>query len=182
MCRTGGSDGTDRKIAVEYNSVDLGMLYRLSSTARIGLMLKNIFGFALKRKYDSFALPKCATLGVSIKKKKMTFSFDSEFIFGSFGGVGKKTAEIWFLRAGLENEISRLFRLRGGLVYPAIVRTSSLGNLKADIPWPKFSGSIGIGLELKRFNIDLALYGDPAKSYVEREPVLGATATLAYKF
>lgn len=182
MCRTGGSGGTDKKIAVEYNNFDLGMLYRLSSTAKIGLMLKNIFGFALKRKYDSFALPKCATLGISVKKEKMIFSFDSEFIFGSFGGEEKKTAEIWFLRAGLEKEIGRFFKLRGGLVYPVIARSSSLGNLKSDIPWPKFSGSIGIGLKLKRFNIDTALYGDPAKSYVEREPVLGVTATLTYKF
>ena len=145
-------------------------------------MLKNIFGFSLKRKYDSFAPPKGAVLGVSIKKKKQTFSFDSEFIFGRFGGVKKQTAEIWLLRAGLEHEIGRLFKLRGGLVYPVIARTSSLGDLKEDIPWPKLGGSIGIGLELKSFNIDLAFYGDPAKSYVEQEPMLGATATLTYKF
>lgn len=182
MCRTGGSDGTDGKLAVEYNSVDLGLLYRISSTIRIGLMLKSVFGFSLKRKYDSFAPPKSATLGVSIRKKKKTFSFDSEFIFGRFGGLKQQTAEIWLLRAGLENEIGRVFRLRGGLVYPVIARTSSLGDLKSDIPWPKVGGSIGIGLELKRFNIDLALYGDPAKSYVEQELVLGAMATLTYKF
>ena len=182
MCRTGGSDGTDEKLAVEYNSINLGMLYRISATTRIGLMLKNIFGFSLKKKYDSFALPKYATLGISTKRKRQTFSFDSEFIFGRFGGVEKKTTEIWLLRAGLEHEIGRLFRLRGGLLYPVIARTSSLGNLKKDIPWPKLSVSMGIGLELKSFNIDLALYGDPAKSYVEQEPVPGATVTLTYKF
>ena len=182
MCQTGGSDGSDDILAVAYNSVDLGLLYRISSTIRIGLMLKSVFGFSLKRKYDSFAPPKSATLGVSIRKKKKTFSFDNEFIFGRFGGVKKQTAEIWLLRAGLEHEIGRLFRLRGGLVYPVIARTSSLGDLKADIPWPKVGGSIGIGLELKRFNIDLALYGNPTKSYVEQELVLGAMATLTYNF
>jgi hypothetical protein len=182
MCQTGGSDETDDELAVEYNSVDLGLLYRISSTIRVGLMLKSVLGFSLKKKYDSFAPPKSATLGVSIRRKKQTFSFDSEFIFGRFGGVNKQTAEIWLLRAGLEHEISRLFRLRGGLVYPVIARTSSLGDLRADIPWPKVGGSIGIGLALKRFNIDLALYGDPAKSYVEQELVLGAMATLTYKF
>ncbi|MEN8243346.1 MAG: hypothetical protein ABFS43_00430 [Thermodesulfobacteriota bacterium] len=53
---------------------------------------------------------------------------------------------------------------------------------KEDIPWPGTGASLGLGWVLERFNIDLAFYGDPARSYVEQTLKLGATATLKFKF
>lgn len=182
MCRAGGSDGADGKIAVEYNTIDLGLYYRMSESIGLGLTAKNILGFSLKRKYDTFALPRYVTLGAAIRWNRRIFSLDHEFIFGRFGGLEKQTAEIWLLRAGLEQTVGRFFKLRAGLIYPVLAKTSSLGDLKSGLPWPKLGGSIGLGLALKRFNIDLALYGDIAKSYVTRGPVPGATGTLTYKF
>jgi hypothetical protein len=73
-------------------------------------------------------------------------------------------------------------RLRAGLVYPVTVRSSSLGDLKKELPWPRMGATLGLGLAQKRFKIDLALYGDPAKSYVQREPILGATGTVVFTF
>ena len=107
---------------------------------------------------------------------------DSEYIFGEFGGYQKQSANIWFLRGGLENRLTPYLHLRAGLIYPLMARSSALGDLKAGIPWPKIGPCLGLGLILNRFNLDLALYGDPAKSYIEQTPTLGATSTLTFKF
>ena len=68
------------------------------------------------------------------------------------------------------------------LANTAIADSSATGDLKEDIPWPGAGASLGLGLVLKRLDIDLALYGDPARSYVEQSLNLGATGTLTYKF
>jgi hypothetical protein len=184
MCPTGGSDRAQsvRNLTVEYNTIDLGVLYRISKSTRLGIMLKNITGFSFKKKYDAFALPYYATLAVSHRIGSTTLSLDSEYIFGEFGGYKKQSADIWFLRGGLETHISPYFRLRAGLIYPVMATSSSLGDLKSGIPRPGIGPSLGLGLVLDRFDIDLALYGDPAKSYIDQKPRLGATGTLIFKF
>ena len=63
-----------------------------------------------------------------------------------------------------------------------VARTSAAGDLKADIPWPGAGASLGLGWIFKRLNIDLALYGNPATSYVEQALKLGVTGTLTYTF
>jgi hypothetical protein len=184
MCPTGGSDETQaaKTLAVEYDSIDLGAIYRCSDATRVGIMLKNMIGFSFKKKYNRFALPYYATLSVSHKIGPTTLSFDSEYIFGKFGGYQKQSAKIWFLRGGLENRLTHYLSLRAGLIYPLMARSSTLGDLKAGIPWPRIGPCLGLGLVLNRFDIDIALYGDPAKSYVEQRPTLGATGTLTFKF
>jgi hypothetical protein len=104
MCPTGDSDEMESEPnqSVEYETIDLGAIYRVFDTTRLGFMFKNIIGFSFKDEYKEFAVPKYATLG--------------------------------------------------------------------------------LGLVLKRFNIDLALHGDPARTYVEQSPHLGATGTLIFKF
>ena len=184
MCPTGGSDEAQsvRSLAVEYDTIDLGLLYRISKSTRLGIMLKNIIGFSFKTKYNQFALPYYATLAMSHRIGSTTLSLDSEYIFGEFGGYEKQSADIWFLRGGLEKHLNPNFRLRAGLIYPVTAKSSSLGDLKAGIPRPGIGPSLGLGLVLDRFDIDLALYGDPARSYIEHKPHLGATGTLIFKF
>jgi hypothetical protein len=184
MHPTGGSDETQaaKELSVEYDSIDLGAIYRYSNATRFGIMLKNMIGFSFKKKYDRFALPHYTTLSISHGIGSTTFSLDSEYIFGEFGGYQKQSANIWFLRGGLENRLTPYLHLRAGLIYPLMARSSALGDLKAGIPWPKIGPCLGLGLILNRFNLDLALYGDPAKSYIEQTPTLGATSTLTFKF
>ena len=64
----------------------------------------------------------------------------------------------------------------------AFTAVAASGDLKEDIPWPGIAASLGLGLVLKRFDIDLALHGNPARTYVEQSPHLGATGTLIFKF
>jgi hypothetical protein len=169
-------------LAVQYNSFDLGAIYRIFQSARIGIMLKNIAGFSFREEYRGFSLPKYATLAMSYTIRQTTLSLDSESIFGRFGGPEKQSVDIWLLRGGLEHCFGSHLRIRAGFMVPAIAQSSSLGDLKTDMPWPRMGGSLGIGLVLERFDIDLALYGDPARSYVERGPVLGASGSLVFKF
>jgi len=145
-------------------------------------MFKNLIGFSFKSEYSGFSAPKYATLALAHAIGQATLSLDSELIYGRFGGDSKQSATIWFLRGGVEYHLARYLRLRAGLVYPVIARTSAAGNLKEDIPWPGTGASLGMGLNLDRFDIDIAFYGDPAASYVEQSPRLGVTGTLTYKF
>jgi hypothetical protein len=184
MCPAGGSDPSSsvQDLAVQYESIDLGAIYRVSAATRLGLMVKNIVGFSFKEEYRGFATPRYATLALAHTMGPTTLSLDSEYVFGRFGGHAKQSANIWFLRGGIEYGLSRWVYLRAGLVYPVLAETSASGNLKSELPWPGVGGSLGLGLTLDRFDIDLALYGDPARSYVEESLNLGATGSLTFKF
>ena len=184
MCPTGGSGDipSEQSQSVEYETIDLGAIYRVSDTTRLGVMFKNIVGFSFKDDYKEFAVPKYVTLALSHTIGPTTFAIDNEIIFGEFGGYEKESANVWFLRGGIEHRLSQHIRLRTGLVYPVVAETSASGDLKEDIPWPGIGASLGLGLVLKRFDIDLALHGDPARSYVEQALNLGATGTLIFKF
>jgi hypothetical protein len=145
-------------------------------------MYKNIYGFSFKDEYEGFAAPQYVTLAVSHTIGPTTLALDSEYIFGEFGGYIKESADIWFLRGGIEYRIVPRAHLRAGLVYPVIAETTASGDLKNEIPSPGMGGSLGLGLIFQHVNIDLAVYGDQARSYVEQALKLGATATLTYKF
>lgn len=54
--------------------------------------------------------------------------------------------------------------------------------MREDIPSPKIGGAGGIGAEFGRITIDVAVYGDPAKSYVEQERVVTSVGTVIIKF
>lgn len=167
---------------MEYNTVDIGGLYQLTDDTRLGVMFKNVLGFASKSEYDAFHLPRYLTVGVAAIQAGYTLSFDSEYVFGTFSGLKRKSVEIWFLRAGLEKEISSWMTGRIGCIYPAIAKTSTLGDIRADMPWPKIGGSLGVGLRYKEFSIDLSLYGDPAKSYVKQTPTVAWVASVTLNF
>jgi len=145
-------------------------------------MFKNIFGFSFDDEYNEFAAPKYATVGLSHIIGPTTISLDNEVVFGRFGGYEKHSANIWFLRCGIDRHLSQVFSLRAGIVLPVIAETSATGDLKKELPWPGIGASLGLGFTLERVDIDLALYGDQARSYFEQQPVLGATGTLIFNF
>jgi len=169
-------------VKLEYNTIDLGAIFRVSETLTLGLDIKNLYGFSTKAEYDRVSLPIYLIAGFSTLRNGYRLSMDSEYIFGSFGGLEKKTANIWFLRAGLEKQLKYDLWFRMGLIYPVVVRTSSIGDVTSDIPWPKIGGTLGLGADLKYMNLDLAVYGDPAKSYLEQKAAVSLETTLTLKF
>ena len=180
--RTGSpGDGTE-KVELEYNTFDLGLLYNLTNETNLGLMLKNMYGVSSKHQDDDLSLPRYTTFGISSQKDGYTFSFDNEIIHGRYGSGKKKTAKFWLLRSGVEREIKGMLRLRLGLVYPLVAYTSTAGDMRNDIPSPKISGAAGIGAELDRLIIDFAVYGDPARSYMEQRGVVTSAGTIIFKF
>lgn len=121
-------------------------------------------------------------MGISSKRDGYIFSLDNEIIHGRYGGEEKKTAKFWLLRGGVEKEIEGILKLRLGLIYPVVAYTSTVGDMREDIPPPKIGGAVGIGAEFDRLIIDLAVYGDPARSYVEQEKVVTSVGTIILKF
>ena len=145
-------------------------------------MVKNIYGVSSNKDDDTLSLPRYATVGISLRKDGYTFSLDSEIVYGRYGGTEKKTAQFWLLRGGAEKKIGDVFRVRFGLIYPVVAYTSTAGDIREDIPWPKIGGAAGIGAEFDKLTIDFAVYGDPAKSYVEQDRVLTSVVTVILKF
>ncbi len=140
----------------------------MSEQVRIGFTAKNFIGFSTRDEYSSFSLPYYLTVGISRTGGGHTLSLESEHIFGNFGGLVEKDATMWLLRAGLEKEITPRAKGRIGIIYPVIVETSTLGNIRNDMPSPKMGGSIGLGLEYKPFTLDFSIYGDPVESYLQQ--------------
>lgn len=182
LCGTGGSAAYNGKISLEYQTIDLGAQFRISDNTRLGLMLKNAYGFSFKNEYTGFSLPRYLTIGISHIGADYTIALDSEYVFGTFSGIKKKEVEILLLRAGLEKEIFSWAKGRIGLIYPAIVKTSTLGNIKNDLPWPQIGGTLGLGFRYKNFLVDFSIYGDPAKSYVEHTLVISSVVSITMSF
>jgi len=88
-------------------------------------MFKNIVGFSFKDEYNDFALPTYATLALAHTTGPTTLTLDSEYIYGQFGGYEKQTADIWFLRGGIEHRLNQQIRLRAGLAYPVIAKPNA---------------------------------------------------------
>jgi hypothetical protein len=169
-------------LELEYNTFDVGLLYKFTNEINLGLMVKNIYGISSNKEDDNILLPRYATLGISKMIDGYTLSFDSEIIYGRYGGKEKKTARFWLLRGGVEKKIGGLLGVRLGLIYPVVAYTSTAGDIREDIPSPKIGGAAGIGAEFDRFTIDFAVYGDPARSYVEQERVFTSVGTIIVRF
>jgi hypothetical protein len=179
---TGGPDGGFYRVELEYNAFDVGVVYRVREGLRLGLMAKNLYGRSPNTGYERYSLPRYVTMGISSETGVYTCSLDSEVIFGRFGRIKDKVAQFWFVRGGLERELGTRFKARIGLIYPIVAYTSTAGDMRDDIPSPKIGGAVGIGARLGRFTIDFAVYGDPARSYVEQERVVTSVGTVIIKF
>jgi len=148
----------------------------------LGLMVKNIYGVSSKKGDDNLLLPRYATLAVSARKDGYIFSLDSEIIYGRYGSEKRKKARFWLLRGGAEKKIGDLLSVRVGLIYPVVADTSTAGDIKDDIPSPRIGGAAGIGVDFDRITLDFAVYGDPARSYVEQKKVFTSVGTITLKF
>jgi hypothetical protein len=129
---------------------------------------------------SDFNLPKIITIGFSTLYKNARFSVDNEVVYGKYGGLGDKRAKFWILRTGLEKSLNKNLELRCGLIFPLIAETSTLGNIRNDLPHPKFGGAIGIGFNFDHVRLDISAYGDLAKSYVEQSKYRKAAASLTF--
>jgi len=103
-------------------------------------------------------------------------------IYGKYGGSGDKKAKFWLLRAGIEKKMTAFFTLRCGIIIPIIARTATLGNIRNDLPDPKMGGTLGLGVTYGNMTVDLAIYGDPARSYIEQEVRLKSVGSITVSF
>ena len=71
---------------------------------------------------------------------------------------------------------------RAGMIIPVIARTSSTGDLRKHMPFPKASGTLGIGIHLKKYSLDVALFGDPGRSYAQQKPVIQCMGSATFRF
>ncbi len=132
-----------------------------------------------KNSQTRFSMPLITTLAVAVQQDTWLFTCDQEFIYGHFGGQEKKKIEFWMIRAGMEKQVLDHTFLRAALIIPVIARTTSLGNIRNDLPSPKFGATIGAGFVFSHFKFDLAITGNPGKSYVEQKIYLQAVASIS---
>ena len=172
-------------MGLDYTTLDAGLLWQATPDITIGLMAKNLVdlhksGFVRttteRISQTRFSMPLISTLAVAVTKDTWLFTCDQEVIYGHFGGLEKKKAEFWLVRVGVEKRISNNRFIRAGLIIPLIARTSSLGNIRNDLPSPKFGATIGAGMNFRRFKVDLAITGNPGRSYIEQKIYLQAVA------
>ncbi|MDO9577887.1 MAG: hypothetical protein Q7J16_08380 [Candidatus Cloacimonadales bacterium] len=117
-----------------------------------------------------FSMPDYFTFGL-VWKRNLNLYLDNELIMGHYGGKSLKYMKLWFLRAGVEKYLKNNLALRFGLTYPVIAETSTLGDIRSNLPNPKFTLSAGCGYKFKKFGVDVAFFFNPGQSYVQRKPV-----------
>lgn len=176
--------------------MDAGFLYRLTDRTRLGLMVKNIADIRSSSRGDpknasrsDFTLPIYITAGCSMKTdfpsipgNNWIFSIDNEFIYGRYGSSAGNQARFWLLRGGVEKQIHPSAYLRGGVIIPIIAETDSLGNIRDDLPGLKIGGAFGIGVTFQKIIFDAAVYGDPARSYIEQANRIKGMASVSIQF
>ena len=158
---------------VAYDTMDFGMLYQDSPKMRYGLSFRN----PLEQ-----TKPRYINVGAAWFKGPNTYTFDIERIFGEYSG-SLRQVRFLMIRTGMERDLGRGWKARGGLVIPLKAWTSTLGNIRDNLPSPKFGGSLGAGYTFKKdTTVDFAVYGDPGKSYVESKKRFSTVFTLRQKF
>jgi hypothetical protein len=176
-------------VGVAYNTIDIGMIYRITKNLKASFVNRNILHFWEKRfstheesSFEddaAFSLPSYYTLGLSWKTK-VNIYVDNEISTGYYGGKNLKYMKFWFIRAGAEKKLINSFVLRSGALIPVVVETSTLGDFRAKLPNPRFTISAGCGYQYKNFNFDLAVFFNPGQSYVQRKPVPALSLSVGY--
>lgn len=159
---------------VAYDTWDIGALIRHPGD-------KMAYSAVLRNVLEE-TKPRYMTFGAAyFKNEKSVYTLDVERIFGKYSSDLRK-ARFLMVRAGAERTLSDEWRFRYGLVVPLQAHTSTLGNIRKDIPSPKLGGGLGLGYTWDDTNLDLAVYGDPGRSYVEHDAKLNFTMTASQKF
>ena len=159
---------------VAYKTADIGFLYQSPDNT------SHRYGFTLRNPLET-SKPKYMDFGVVRFEKGYTYTFDIERIYGHYGNTGK-TARFLFLRGGYERKLRGPFTGRFGLILPVIAKTSSLGNIRKDIPGIGLGGTLGLGYTRGDSTLDLAVFGDPGRSFVEKKISIGTSMSLTQKF
>jgi hypothetical protein len=175
--RAGCPHGGFQEVKLAYSAFDVRALYRVREGLRLGLMAKNLYGKFSNEGYERYAFPRYVTLGIASEMGAYIFSLDTEVIFGGFGREKDNVAQFWFVRGGVESELGSRFTVRVGLLYPMVAYTSTAGDMRGYMPSPKIGGAAGIGAKFGRIAIDFAVYGDPARSYVDEERAVSSGGT-----
>jgi hypothetical protein len=68
------------------------------------------------------------------------------------------------------------------VIIPIIAETDSLGNIRDDLPGLKIGGALGIGVTFEKITFDAAVYGDPARGYVEQTIRIKGVVSLSIRF
>ncbi|MEW5947730.1 MAG: hypothetical protein AB1742_16205 [bacterium] len=157
---------------VAYDAWDLGLLYRAGGKMQYGLTHRNLF---------EQTKPKYLTVAAALfKNEDTTFTLDVERIFGNYSSNLRKVRFL-MVRAGMERRLDQRWALRAGLIFPLQAHTSTLGDLKANLPSPGFGGAFGVGYTYKTTSLDLAVFGDPGRSYVEHDARINYSLTLTQR-
>jgi hypothetical protein len=157
---------------VAYDTMDFGLLYQDREDMRLGLSFRNPLE-------DS--KPRYINLGAAWFRGRDTFTLDFERIFGNYSG-SLRQVRFFMIRSGVERDLQNGWKVRGGLVIPLQAWTSTLGNIRDNLPSPGFGGSVGAGYTWNDTTLDFAVYGDPGKSYVQNKKKFASVFTLRQKF
>jgi hypothetical protein len=138
---------------------------------------------------NNFTLPTYITAGYSTTVdlpsglgNQWLLSIDNEIIYGRYGSSAGNQARFWLLRGGIEKYIHPSVCLRGGVIIPIIAETDSLGSIRDDLPGLKIGGALGIGVTVGNMIFDAAVYGDPARGYIEQSVRIKGVASLSLRF
>jgi len=139
-------------------------------------------GFSFRNPMEK-TKPKYMNFGIAKIKGNRTYTLDFERIFGEYGNDLKK-ARFFFIRGGVEQDLGNGWKGRGGIILPLQAKTSTLGNIRAKLPDPKFNATLGAGHTWKKTGttLDFALYGDPGRSYIESDLKFGYVFTVRQRF
>lgn len=157
---------------VAYNAMDFGALYKVNDRKRFGLSLRNPF---------EPTKPRYMTIGGAWFRGRDTFTLDIERIYGQYGD-DRRQVRFLMVRGGMERDMGNGWKARAGIILPLQAKTSTLGNIRSKLPAPKFGATVGAGYTWRDTTIDIALFGDPGKSYIENKKVFGTTLSLRQRF
>jgi hypothetical protein len=164
-------------VDLDYSVLDFGLLFCPADGLRLALTLKNAVGFAFEDGYSRFELPRDLTLALALCRERWTWSLDAEYLFGGFGGYDERSMDVVLVRTGMEYEAGGGWFLRGGLIHPARADLSEFEDFSIPL-----CGAFGVGMDLGRWRVDLAVFGDPVHSHIRQAPVIGATTTITVAF
>jgi hypothetical protein len=68
------------------------------------------------------------------------------------------------------------------VIIPIIAETDSLGSIRDDLPGLKIGGALGIGVTVANMIFDAAVYGDPARGYIEQSVRIKGATSLSIRF
>jgi hypothetical protein len=122
--------------------------------------------------------PRDITLGMQWKASPAwKLSMDYQNISGSYG---EYQIDVRALRGGVAYHLNR-WDYRAGVIYPLVVNSPQVGNIKDKLPYP-IVPTAGLGWQNDSFKVDFVGYVHPLMSHHYNRPWLTADLTVIYSF